>query len=249
MNQKILLFLLQILAHIGLIFGVFDFTFSDWLTVFSIYFLTGCLGVSITYHRYLAHKSFKMWKIFEYIGTILATYGIIGSSIAWVNNHRAHHYRPDKQADPHSPVIHGYLQIQWFSMFYTKPRLRFIRDLMHDKFHCFMHKHYYYFHLIILLTLCLCFDFDFHSIALYYLAPSAILWNLGSLVNTWCHSSYGYINYKTPDISKNNFLLGYIVWGEGWHNNHHYRPNRVKYGEKWWELDISYLIIKLIRIK
>jgi stearoyl-CoA desaturase (delta-9 desaturase) len=133
-------------------------------------------------------------------------------------------------------------------MFTSETSFKYVVKILRDPFHVFVHRHYAYIHGFIFLTFLILGGV--HATALYYLAPAAVLWNLGSLVNTLCHSRFGYRNHElSDDLSKNNFILGFLVWGEGWHNNHHKFPIRAKYGEKWWEVDISYLIIKLIRSK
>ena len=76
-----------------------------------------------------------------------------------------------------------------------------------------------------------------------YLVPVAILWNAGSFINTVNHK-FGYRNHDTKDNSKNSFLLGVFVWGEGWHNNHHANPASYSFQEKFWEIDIGGWLIK-----
>jgi stearoyl-CoA desaturase (delta-9 desaturase) len=58
---------------------------------------------------------------------------------------------------------------------------------------------------------------------------------------------FGYRSHETRDNSTNNLFLGYFVWGEGWHNNHHYSPGSAKFGEDWWEFDIGHQVIKLVQ--
>jgi stearoyl-CoA desaturase (delta-9 desaturase) len=65
-----------------------------------------------------------------------------------------------------------------------------------------------------------------------------ITWSVNSLSHIW-----GYRNYTTQDDSKNNWLVGLVSNGEGWHNNHHAEPRSVKNGHRWWELDVSYLTV------
>ena len=86
------LFILQIIAHITLLFWLFQVpTWTDVLTVFIVYFFTGCIGMSVTYHRLLTHRSFRTSKFFEYLGTFFASIGLTGSSITWTAAHRQHH--------------------------------------------------------------------------------------------------------------------------------------------------------------
>lgn len=242
-KESIFLFLFQVLAHLSLIYGIFFFSLSAWLVVFFVYFLTGCIGVSITYHRFLSHRSFHSPRWFEILGTLLASYGLVGSSLAWVNNHRSHHRHVDKIGDPHSPTVYGALKVQWLSMFTSEKSFRYIRQYLKDNFHLITHKYYFYIHLVLLILLIL--TVGWYVTAMIYLAPAAVLWNAGSLINTVCHLRYGYRNHNLPDNSSNNIFLGYFVWGEGWHNNHHHSPANSKFGQKWWEFDISYYILSI----
>lgn len=238
------LFLLQVLAHLGLLYGLFTFEAVEWLVVAVIYFFTGCIGVSITLHRYMSHASFKMPRYMEMFGVFCSTYGLIGSSLAWVNNHRAHHRYTDKDGDPHSPIVYGFIKVQWASMFLSATTFKYIRKYINDPFHVFMHKNYFVIHFTIIALWFIMFGW--HELALYYLAPAAVLWNAGSFINTIGHL-FGYRNHDTKDNSVNNPVLGYLVWGEGWHNNHHYMPARESFSEKWYEFDISQQVIKVLK--
>ncbi len=237
----------QLIAHAALIYGFFAFSLAEWAAVLAVYFVTGCIGMSITFHRLHSHRSFNAPRWFEILGTLVASYGLTGSSIAWVNTHRAHHRYTDTEKDPHSPKFLGYFKVQWLSMFSSPTQLRYVRHLRKDPFHVFMHRYYFHFHLFILATLLL--TVGPHLTAVLYLAPAAVLWNAGSFINTICHSPYGYRNYDTKDTAKNNPALGILMWGEGYHNNHHAKPNSAKFGHKWYEPDLSWLIIKAVEQK
>ena len=109
MNKKLQLFALQLCCHIALIWALFNFTSQDWLVSLLVYFLTGCLGVSVTLHRFFAHKSFEFrYSWLERACTLCAAYGVVGDPIAWVNNHRQHHRLTDREGDPHSPTVLGF---------------------------------------------------------------------------------------------------------------------------------------------
>jgi stearoyl-CoA desaturase (delta-9 desaturase) len=238
------LFLIQLIAHIFTIFWIFSIpTLSSILIVLFVYFLTGCLGMSMTYHRLLTHKSWKSPKWFEYLGTVLGTLGCTGSSISWTATHRVHHTKTDKIGDPHSPSILGYVKAQWLSMYSPVDIKR--SPVISSKFHQWMHRYYF---LVIFLYILLIFLLG-GSIISWFFVPACILWNAGSLINTVCHTTaLGYRNFSTPDQSSNNPLLGICMWGEGWHNNHHKNQTNPNFSTKWWEIDISYLIIKNVSI-
>lgn len=239
------LFISQIIAHIALFYWIWQIpVWADVLTVFIVYFFTGCIGMSITYHRLLTHRSFTTNKFFEYFGTLCATIGLTGSSITWTAAHRQHHASADKVKDPHSPVILGYFRAQWLSMF--SPINVYKSPVIRDKGHQFFHK--YYLGINLWYALFVFYMFDVWGLLNLYLVPAAVLWNAGSLINTVCHTKWlGYRRYNVPDQSVNNPLLGLFMWGEGWHNNHHRFQNRPYIGERWYEIDIGYYLIKLVR--
>jgi stearoyl-CoA desaturase (delta-9 desaturase) len=247
MTSKILpdswaIFILQILAHVGLLYQVFYGYWYQWFFTLTIYFFTGCFGMTMTYHRLLSHKSWRAPRWFEIFGTLCATYGLTGSSIAWVAIHREHHHHTDDKEDPHSPHHKGFINVQWFSMF-EKPNPRYSAHLLRDQLHVLIHKWYVLIHICILSLLL----YISPGVAIScYLAPAALLWNFGSAINTLTHM-IGYRNYNTKDNSTNIWWLGYLMWGEGWHNNHHNQPNNPSFKKKWWELDVGHALICLIR--
>lgn len=241
------LFILQLLAHIATIYWLWLVpSFADVLTVFAVYFFTGCIGMSVTYHRLLTHKSFKTNKFFEYFGTLCATLGLTGSSITWTAAHRTHHATADRLGDPHSPKVLGYLQAQFLSMF-SKINIR-KSPVIRDKTHQFFHQ--YYIHINFSYAVLVTILFGVWGLLNLYLVPACVLWNAGSFINTINHTKWlGYRRYNVPDHSTNNPILGILMWGEGWHNNHHRFQSRSNIGERWYEIDIGYYLIKMIGYK
>ena len=67
---------------------------------------------------------------------------------------------------------------------------------------------------------------------------------------TWCGNSFphlfGYRNYETNDNSRNNAWVAIITSGEGWHNNHHAEPGSASNQRHWWEIDLTYLLLRLL---
>lgn len=238
------LFLIQLVAHIMAVYWLLVyFTFTNLSYVFAVYFITGCLGMSITYHRLLTHRSFRTNLAVEALFTFFATVGLTGSSITWTATHRMHHRNADKKLDPHSPTILGYLRAQWGSM-YSQINLR-NSPVVGMPLHQFFHR--YYLHINLVYGALLFFIGGLYALTTFYLVPACLLWNAGSFINTICHTRWlGYRRYDTPDNSVNNPLLGILMWGEGWHNNHHRYQNKPNIGIKWWEIDIGFLVIKLI---
>ena len=200
--------------------------------------------MTMTFHRLLSHKSWNAPKWFYKFGTLSRFYGLTGSSIGWVAVHREHHHHTDKEGDPHSPEHHGFFKVQWLSMFET-PKPRYALHLIRDSFHMFLHRWYFVLHGLIAVTW---FVIDPMLLLSAYLVPAMILWNAGSFINTLTHM-FGYRNYETSDNSTNIPLLGVLMWGEGWHNNHHANPNDPNFQHKWWEFDMGGWFIKLLEQK
>lgn len=237
------LFLFQAVCHLAVILLLVTGQWYHWAIVFFVYFLTGCLGITVTFHRLLSHKSWISPKWFHVVGTLLGTYGLIGSSIGWIAAHRQHHRYTDTALDAHSPVIDGFVKTQWLSMF-KDIRIQYAGSaLLRSRLHAFLHRHYFKIHATIFIFWLL---IDPMLLLSAYLVPAAVLWNAGSLVNTLNHTM-GYRQYETADNSYNFLPTGYLVWGEGWHNNHHNRPQNARFGERLWELDIGYIIILFLQ--
>lgn len=213
-----------------------------WVYALVVYFFTGAIGMSGTYHRYLSHKSYIAPKWWEYFGSLCGTLGGTGSTIAWCAVHREHHRFTDTERDPHSPKHQGVFKVQFLSMFH-EPHVRYVPDLLRSKFHYYLHKNYWIIHFIYVIILY--FAISPFAIIYLYLFPNLILWHAGSSINTLSHI-LGRQDHITNDLSTNHWGTGIFVWGEGWHNNHHNNPGDMQFGKKWWQIDITYYVLKLM---
>jgi stearoyl-CoA desaturase (delta-9 desaturase) len=219
---------------------------SMLLLVLLGYFLYGCLGVVITYHRYLTHKSYDTYPLLVKIFSLLGCFGGTGSPLAWVAIHINHHLKSDKPEDPHSPLYKG---AKIFMLDYvnevdkdTKWRMR---SLVTDRYQQFLHR--YYFAIIFAYSTLLFFIGGFYLMIFFHWLPSAITALMSNVVNYVGHKPNwwgGYRSYNLNDQSTNNWLWAIPSWGEAWHNNHHRFPKDYTFRKQWWEFDISGLIIK-----
>lgn len=214
------------------------------------YFLYGCLGIVITFHRKLTHNSYNTYPLVTKIFSILGCFAGTGSPLAWVAIHINHHLKSDKIDDPHSPLYKG---LKIFTLDYvnevdadTKWRMR---RLITDKFQQFLHR--YYFAIIALYSIVLFVMGGFYLMVFFHWAPALITGLMSNVVNYVGHKPNwlgGYRSYNLNDQSTNNWLWAIPSWGESWHNNHHRFPKDYTFTKQWYELDISGLIIKLIRV-
>ena len=233
------------------------------LMAFVGYMATG-MAITIGYHRLFTHKSFRTNRFMTGFWAILGSMAVEGPIVRWVGMHRLHHQHSDHELDPHSPHTHneegikGLLSGLWHShmgwiMFAVPVDLdRYTPDLRKDKLLMFIDRTF------------------FVWVILGLLIPGFIAWAvtgtivgglLGILwgglirmfmvhhvtwsVNSACHL-WGPQHYVSHDHSRNNAVFGIFAFGEGWHNNHHAFPASARHGLKWWQFDISYIVIRLM---
>jgi len=236
----------QLFCHVMAVYCLFTFSLTDFAYSFAVYFVTGCLGITVTFHRLLTHKSYETLPFIRRIGTVFGVLGGVGSAIGWVSIHREHHRYSDKELDdPHTPHRHlGFINSFYGSIF-QEPKVRYVTDLLRDKFQVRMHEHYWKINM--LYAAILYYIGGLHAWLVFHVFPSFILWTAMGFVNTFGHL-YGYRNYPdTREQSRNNWFAGLLAWGEGWHNNHHGDPANYSFQVKWWEFDMSKWVIKLIK--
>lgn len=215
-------------------------------TTFFMWVLVCGLGIAVGYHRVFSHRThfLPVWK--ENIILFFATFAGQGPSIFWVALHRGyHHPHTETEKDIHSPIVYGVYQsfVGWYNKI-TEVRsvvnMKYAIDLLRKSNHFWFHKHY----LKILWGTPLLVSLIDWKFALTAFCLVTFIGSLqDNLVNVFGHKSsiFSYRNFDTNDNSHNNFLLGYLAWGQGWHNNHHYDPKSFDFGKsisgKWWEWD------------
>ncbi len=238
---------IQLLNHILFVIGItycFLLNQYDYLILSVIvYYILGILGINIGFHRLLSHRSFTTYRPIYYILTLLGTITAMGSSLAWVAVHRQHHRYSDTDLDPHSPHRIGPIR-SWLGLWgKIKIDLRNCKDLRKDSFHRFLHKNYIMIQLLYIVSLIL---YDPLLVIFVYAIPSVLVFHSAGAFDVIAHM-HGYKTYETKDQSRNSWIANIITMGEGWHNNHHAKPWKWSNWEKWWEIDISSIIIRAIK--
>lgn len=242
-----------------LIFGLYsiynlitNFQWTNLFLFFIGYFIVYVLGVTIGYHRYFSHKSFKLSKWKERVVLWSGVMSGQGSPIFWSLIHRGYHHRKvDTEDDPHSP-IHGFFTsiLLWvFRLDGTALNARSVLDLTKNKELMWIHNNYskiwVTYNLFLLLI-------SFELFLYFSILPCFVTLMSYGFTNYFNHMSvFGYKNFPTNDSSYNNPCLFPLILGECWHNNHHGRPGASHFGHgasgKWYEFDPSGRIISWIR--
>lgn len=241
------LFFFHIFTHASIVPMVLYASLEHYFISILMYYLFGCWGVAITYHRLVSHKSFESPKWFKIIGLTLGSLGGVGTSIQWTAVHRDHHRHSDTTNDPHNPAgsLKRFIQMQFLTMLVPSSP-RYVPDLLRDPLHQKFHKYYWLIHGMYAVILCL---IDPFAVIYAYLVPCLILWHVMSALGTFAHTPiFGSQPVSQKDKSTNLWLLGWMAFGEGWHNNHHAQASDWRFGKKWFEFDLSAAIIKLIKI-
>ncbi|MGZ3356033.1 MAG: acyl-CoA desaturase [Isosphaeraceae bacterium] len=239
--------------HVGALLAFVPgyFSWSALVVCLSLHWLTGCLGICLTYHRLLTHRSFATRpKWLEYVLTALGCCASEGGAIGWVADHRRHHAHADDEHDVHSPRRgFGWAHMFWWitpdirSIHTPEYYERWCPDLNRDPVHRWLDTYHFLFPIAL-------------GVGLYALGGmpwlvwggfvrSVLLLHTTWLVNSATHL-WGSRPYATRDTSTNLWWVGLLAYGEGWHNNHHAFPTSARHGLRWWEFDLTYGIIRLL---
>jgi fatty-acid desaturase len=218
-----------------------------WIYTIIGYFLFSVIGISIGYHRYLSHKSFKTRKIYQRIMLWCGVMAAQGTPIFWAIIHRGYHHKhTDTDLDPHSPR-HGFWHSYLGWLFKIRPVMntKYVLDLMKNQDVFFAHKNYFtilWISNILLLTINV--DLWLYGVML----PCFLSFHAYATNTSINHcKALGYQRYKLNNDSTNVIVLWPLLFGDAWHNNHHNRAADPNFGKSTWELDPAFWIIKLIR--
>lgn len=272
MTQKVVMLIATTMPALGVVVAIATAWQYGWMgwsylaMVIGGWLLTG-LGITVGFHRLLSHRSFETYRLVRAFWMVMGSLSIEGSPLTWAAVHRRHHARSDKHGDPHSPHLHGtgiweaikgfcHAQVGWlFTGYWSRKALtRYVPDLMQDKMLVAIDRFYVFF---VLASLAIPAALGGLIEGTWWGVWMGFLW--GGLVRvfvthhvTWsinsiCHI-FGKMDYQAGDQSRNNLVCGVLALGEGWHNNHHAFPTSARHGLKWWQLDISWIVITGMRL-
>lgn len=241
--------------------GVFFVEFS-WFAVlfaFAMYFIR-MFAITAFYHRYFAHKAFRTGRVMQFLFALLGACATQRGALWWAAHHRNHHRVSDTEEDPHSPQ-QGFFwsHMGWFlSRKHVSTEAHLIPDLIKypelrwlDRFDMVVPVIFAaaIFGLGVLLKH-VAPGLGTNGVQLLiwgYFVSTVVLIHVTLTINSLTHR-FGRRRYATSDSSRNNWLLAILTLGEGWHNNHHHYPGSARQGFFWWELDISYYLLKLMNL-
>ncbi|HEY9882667.1 MAG TPA: fatty acid desaturase [Thermosynechococcaceae cyanobacterium] len=227
------------------------FSWSALGTAVFLHWLFGSIGICLGYHRLLTHRSFQVPKWLERTITLIGALALQGGPTFWVAGHRMHHlYTEDNEKDPYS-AQKGFWWSHMMWLFYPQARFfdresyrQFAPDIDKDPLYRFLDRYFLLLQVPVGLTLYLLGGWSFVIYGVFLRA--VLLWHSTWLINSASHMS-GYRTFEPEDNSRNLWWAAILTYGEGWHNNHHAYPNVAKAGLKWWEIDMTWWSIAILK--
>jgi stearoyl-CoA desaturase (delta-9 desaturase) len=203
-------------------------------------------GVTAGFHRYFSHRTFKTSRAFQFVLAFIGTAAMQNGPLWWASWHRHHHKHADTERDAHSPRRSGFwhAHLGWvLDGSHDEPNLSNVRDLSRFPELRFLDRHKW---LPLITYAVACFAVaGWAGVVWGFVVSTVLVFHATCLINSLAHV-WGQRRYATTDDSRNNAVLALLTMGEGWHNNHHHDMSSARQGVTWWEVDITYYVIKLL---
>ncbi|MDF1811237.1 MAG: acyl-CoA desaturase [Verrucomicrobiales bacterium] len=237
------------------------FTGWSWFAIGAAVFLylVRMFAITAFYHRYFSHRAFKTSRFMQFVFAALGNTAFQRGPLWWALNHRHHHKHSDHVDDKHSPKQFGFFwsHLGWLtdtenlSTDYKK-----IKDFARFPELVFLNRY----NLIVpalyvaglaatgwlLETFAPGLGTNAGQLVVWgFFISTVALLHVTLLVNSLAHV-WGKRRFDTGDHSRNNWLIAVLTLGEGWHNNHHRYQHSARQGFFWFELDVSYYLLKLM---
>ena len=254
---------LGLFSAMGVVWGT-AFHPVDLVLLVSLY-VACAFGTTIGFHRYFTHRGFEARTPVKATLAILGCMTMQGPITQWVTDHRKHHALSDQPGDPHSPhvghgegaigALRGFLHahVGWmFTSMGMEQGRKYGKDLYEDRLIRTIDRLYLVW---VVLTFGIPFAIGYAVGGTWEAGLEGLVWG-GLLriflyqhatfsVNSICHM-FGRRAYRTRDEARNNWFVALLVFGEGWHNNHHAFPASARHGLDRFQFDVSWWVIRAL---
>ncbi|MGB8225034.1 MAG: acyl-CoA desaturase [Polyangiales bacterium] len=202
-------------------------------------------GVTAGYHRYFSHRTYKTSRAFQFVLAVLAQSSSQKGVLWWAAHHRVHHKLSDQPGDVHSPVQNGFIysHVGWIFDDTEETRWDKIGDFAKYPELRWLNK-YWAVPPAALAIACFLIA-GWPGLFIGFFLSTVLLWHNTFLINSLTHI-WGKKRFETSDESRNNMLTALLTLGEGWHNNHHHYQSSCRNGFYWWEVDVTYYVLKML---
>ena len=236
---------IHVFALVGLVWTFMGKVgWEPWAVAFVLYWVR-MWAVTAGYHRYFSHRTYKTSRLFQFILAFLAQTASQRGVLWWSAHHRDHHKYSDEERDVHSPLQHGFWHshVGWLYDGNGKTDYERVKDLARYPELVLLDKYWAVPPTILGIATWLWMGWP--GLLVGFFLSTAVLMHCTFTINSLSHL-WGKRRYATTDTSRNNWVLAIITMGEGWHNNHHHFMNSTRQGFFWWEIDVSYYILKVM---
>ena len=236
------------LLHVACLAGFFYPPTLKLLLPAALTYSVRMFAITAGYHRYFSHRSYKMGRAAQFCMAFLAQTSAQKGVLWWAAQHRQHHRHSDDEHDVHSPLLQGFWwshagwilsekhegyepkQIADFARF---GELRWL-----DRYHWVP---------TVVFAAVILAPGGPRAFLWGYVISTVVLYHCTFAINSLAHL-FGTRRFDTADGSRNNWLLALVTFGEGWHNNHHFNMSSCRQGYRWWEIDITWTILRLLSL-
>jgi stearoyl-CoA desaturase (delta-9 desaturase) len=231
--------IIHVMGIVGVVLGA---SWQAWVLCIALYWVR-MFFVTGAYHRYFSHRTYKTSRWMQFVLAFMAETTAQRGALWWAAHHRDHHKFSDDERDVHSPVRWGFWHSQFGWLYDQNGATDYarVKDLAK------------YPELVVLNKLWLVppaimgtmswFFLGMDGLLVGFMFSTVLLWHGTFTINSLAHI-WGNRRYKTTDDSRNNLWLALLTMGEGWHNNHHHFMNSTRQGFFWWEIDMTYYVLK-----
>lgn len=215
------------------------------VVLFAVLYLSRAFFITAGYHRYFAHRSYRLNRTAQFIFAVGGITAAQKGPLWWAAHHRDHHRYADTEKDPHSPQKgFWWSHVGWIlSSKYKTANLERIEDFARYPELRFLDRHDgigpWSLGVVSFLM------GGWSGLVVGFFASTILLWHSTFAVNSVAHL-FGGRRYGTPDTSRNCLPVAILTLGEGWHNNHHHYPKSARQGFHWWEIDVSYYVLRVL---
>jgi stearoyl-CoA desaturase (delta-9 desaturase) len=231
--------IIHVMAIVGVVLGA---SWQAWVLCIALYWVR-MFFVTGAYHRYFSHRTYKTSRWMQFVLAFMAETTAQRGALWWAAHHRDHHKFSDDERDVHSPVRWGFWHSQFGWLYDQNGPTDYarVKDLAKYPELVVLNKLW----LVppaIMGTLCwMVLGMD--GLLVGFMLSTVLLWHGTFTINSLAHI-WGNRRYQTTDDSRNNLWLALLTMGEGWHNNHHHFMNSTRQGFFWWEIDMTYYVLK-----
>jgi stearoyl-CoA desaturase (delta-9 desaturase) len=212
----------------------------------AVFYVVRMFAVTGVYHRYFAHRSYKTSRPFQFLLALLGTSATQKGPLWWAAAHRVHHKYSDTEKDVHSPKQRGFWYAHmgwWLGRDHETTHWKQIKDFAVYPELVFLDRWHVIGVFACMGTAAALRGFD--GFLWGYVVSTCLLLHGTFTINSLAHV-YGARRYATSDTSRNNLWLALLTLGEGWHNNHHHHMQSANQGFFWWEVDVTFYVLKVL---